>query len=940
MAHRRAGFLTLVSALLLAAGPALGQTGTITGRVTSAETGAALGGARVEAIAADGRSVSGSLTDGSGGYRLSVPAGSYTVQASLVGYAAGRIAGVTVSGGQSVTPPTIALQPQAVVLDPVVVSASRQQERALEAPARVEVVSTQEIEARPALTPADHLRSTPGVDIATTGLQSSNVAARGFNNIFSGSLHMLTDHRIAGVPSLRVNLLQLVPLTDEDLERIEVVLGPGAALYGPNTANGVLHMFTKSPLDSQGSALSVSTGERNVIHATGRSALLLGENLGVKVSGQFLRGDEWTYSDPAEGIERAKFAADLPFFRTDLMRAAGIDEAEATRRIERIGAREADVARWSVEGRADWRVRPGAVGTLSVGTTSVASGVELTGLGAAQVRDWMYTYYQARFNWNRLFAQAYLNTSNAGETYLLRNGAPIVDRSKMFVSQVQHGVTIGSRQNFVYGADLLLTLPETEGTINGIYEDDDETRELGAYLQSATELTDRLDLVLAGRLDTHSALPKPIFSPRAALVFTPTPEHALRLTFNRAFSTPNSLNQFLDLGSSIPNAPLARLGYSLRIQGTGDEGFTIRQANGGYLMRSPFTPAAAGGPAQLVPADAAAYWAAAVQVVGQRAALNPALVAFLASLRPTSAQIGTNYLDVVNAPQSPRPLSELALTGVDPIRESTSNTIEAGYKGIFAERLLLAADVWWSRRENLVTPLTVATPLLLMNGQQVGAFLVPQLVRFFMQAGMSEAQARAQAAAAAPQLAAGLASVPVGVISSPDINASGGQLLMTYTNVDEDISLWGSDLSATALLTPSWSLGVSGSFTNQDVFETSSGMKVMLNAPKKRGSVTLGYADSSRPISGELRVRYNDQFPVSSGVYVGTRCIGDTSALAEDCVDSYALLDLSLGYRLPFRRNAASLDLFVQNLLDEEYRSFPGAPTIGRLAVVRLKYQF
>ena len=106
----------------------------------------------------------------------------------------------------------------------------------------------------------------PGVDIITEGIQSTNVLVRGFNNIFSGSLHALTDHRLAGVPSLRVNLLHFIPSTDEDIERMEVVLGPGSALYGPNTANGVLHIFTRSPLDSAstGTTVTLGGGERSV----------------------------------------------------------------------------------------------------------------------------------------------------------------------------------------------------------------------------------------------------------------------------------------------------------------------------------------------------------------------------------------------------------------------------------------------------------------------------------------------------------------------------------------------------------------------------------------------------------------------------------------------------------------------------------------------------
>ncbi len=513
------------------------------------------------------------------------------------------------------------------------------------------------------------------------------------------------------------------------------------------------------------------------------------------------------------------------------------------------------------------------------------------------------------------------------------------------MGQLQHGLSLGGRQVFTYGADYQLTTPVTNGTINGLYEDDDETREFGAYLQSETALSPRLDLVLAGRVDTHSALPDPVFSPRAAVVFKPVENQAFRVSYNRAFSTPSSLNQFLDLGSSIPNLQLAQLGYSLRVQGTGDTGFRFRGDDGTFRMRSPFTPAGLGGPTALLPADASLMWAAAVGAVAQGAAargapLPAALVSYLNTLRPTSAQIGTNYLNVVD--NTTGPLASLNLPDVDPIRESLSNTLEVGYKGILGSRLLLAADVWFSRREGLVTPLTIQTPLLLLNGPQVGAFLVPRLTAFFQAAGLPAAQAAAQAAATAGQLAPGLASVPVGVVSSADINANGGQLLVTYTNVDESIDLWGSDLSATALLNDEWSLSGSASFVNDDAFESRNAGLVTLNAPKTKGSLALLYRSDRTGFNGEVRARYNAEFPVNSGVYVGTKCLGGKYAegpLTEECVDSFTLLDLNLGYRLP-RFDGATIQLNVQNVLDEEYRSFPGAPFIGRMAILRLRYDF
>jgi outer membrane receptor for ferrienterochelin and colicins len=928
----------LLLLLMMTPGHALAQNGTLAGRVTAEESGAPIGAVVVQVVTGSGQVVRSALSNASGLFAISgIAPGSYTVMAAMTGRESVRTANVRVGAGETTTL-NVVMRAQALELNPLVVSASKRVERALEAPARVEVVGEREIAERPTVSPVDHLRAVPGIDIAQSGVQSSNVVARGFNNVFSGSIHALTDHRIAGVPSLRVNLMHMVPATNEDLERMEVVLGPGAALYGPNTANGVLHMMTRSPLTYTGTTATIAGGEQNLMHATARSAHRVGQNFGIKVSGQVLQAKEWQYTDPAEAAEQAKFAGNLPFWRQDLMRAVGIDQAEADSRIERIGARDFDVFRWSGEVRADWQATSMLRTVFSVGTTTT-NGIELTGLGASQTEDWRYTYYQARANAGRAFAQVYLNTSDAGGTFLLRNGAPIIDRSKLLVAQLQHGASLGTRQNFTYGVDYLFTMPETEGSINGKYENDDQTRELGGYIQSETSLTPRFTLVLAGRVDNHSALPEPVFSPRAAVVFTPATDHAFRLTFNRAFSTPSSLNQFLDLGSAIPNAQLAQLGYSLRVQGTGRDGFRFGQP-GAYQMRSPFTPAPLGGPGQLLPANAATAFPLAVGVLAARAAqggtpLPGPLVSYLSGLRPNAEQVGLNYLNPANNQSGS--LASLTIPDLAPIRESTSNTLEAGYKGILGRRLLLAADVWFERKQNMVTPLTIQTPLLLLNGPQLGAYLVP---RFMADLGYTQAQAQALAA----QLIGnaenpGLATIPVGVISSADVNANGGQLLMTYTNVDDELDLFGTDLSATALLGDQWTLGVAASLVNKDVFDTREGQSVTLNAPKRKGSATLGYRNDALGLTGEGRVRHMAGYPVRSGVYVGTTCLGDTSALAEACVEPFTLVDLSLGYTLP-RVRGATLNLTVQNLLDDDYRSFPGVPSIGRMAILRLKYDF
>ena len=560
--------LALVAVFFVAAVSVHAATLNVT--VMDAQAGEKLEGISITVMSQAGVSNEG-ISDASGMLEITdLAAGVYTISASAPGYADKTMANVELvaDGATSVE---LALSSEVIELDQVSVSASRRREKVLEAPASVALVSASQIKDRVAPSVTEHLKSVRGVDVVSTGIGTSQVVVRGFNNVFSGTLLSLVDNRIARVPSLRLNAYSLIPTSSEDIEQIEVVSGPGSALYGPNSANGVMHILTRSPFTSQGTTISIGGGERSILLGSLRHAGVINETLGYKLSVNGLRGNDWEEGRSKEDLE----GPGEPIF--DTYRAGG-------------------------EFRVDYRPNDDLTTILASGFTQT-TGTELTGLGAGQAKNWTYGYVQGRFIYKDLFAQAFWNRSDAGDTYTLRDGLPVVDNSDLYVGQLQHGYSLGERQRFTYGADLLLTRPDTEGTINGRNEENDNITEIGAYLQSETKLTSQLKLILAGRADNHSHLDDIVLSPRAALAFQPNDDHNLRLTYNRAYSTPTASNLFLDrlaapdaygLGSNFE--PI--LGFSpnidIRAQGPGsDTGLTFkRDAAGRPLFRSPFSPVA------------------------------------------------------------------------------------------------------------------------------------------------------------------------------------------------------------------------------------------------------------------------------------------------------------------------------------------------------------
>lgn len=778
-------------------------------------------------------------------------------------------------------------------LDPVVVSASKRTEKALSAPARVEVVGTREVEERPAVTVVDHVKSLPGVDVASTGLVSSNVVTRGFNNVFSGALLMITDNRISAVPSLRVNAPYMIPATNEDIERMEVLLGPAAALYGPNSANGVLHVITRSPFDSPGTTVSLTGGERSFFQGSLRHAGVLGDRVGFKVSGQYFTGDDWEYVDPVEAATRTVVLQRDP--------------------STRIGLRDYGVEGWKGDARVDYRPTDRTEAIFSVGTSHSGSGIELTGLGAAQVRDWRYSYYQARVRHGNLFAQVFANTSDAGETYLLRTGQSIVDDSRMIVGQLQHVTELGGdRQRFTYGMDYQRTEPRTGGTILGRNEGVKVT-EVGGYLQSETRLSRHFDFVAAGRLDHHDYVDELVFSPRAALVVKPRETQTVRFTYNRAFETPTSNNLFLDLeaGNIIPNV------LSVRTVGVPTDGLHFRRdcagGVGNLCMRSGFASQAG-----YMPANAALLWPVVVQLMKARGvdlsklpAPGPGDVAtVLRVLNPT----GGTFHDV----------DPSGVTDIEAIRPTITNTFEVGYKGLLSDRLLVSADVYHTRKNDFVGPLIVETP---------NVFFDPASLAAYLSRYMHPAQAQALAAgiggiSGGDGSATKPKGIPLGTVT-PDHELTGTpDIFLTYRNFGE-VELWGADFAAQYLLGDRFSVSGSYSFASENYFtkEEVGGLSdVALNAPQHKGSVGGLFRDDQKGVSAELRARYNSGFPMNSGVYIGD-------------VDPYTLLDASVGYRLPFAKGAL-FSISAQNLLNAKHSQFVGAPVLGRMVLTRIQYSF
>ncbi len=1012
--------LALVVVLCVVAGSV--QAATLNVTVMDAQTGEKLNDISITIMSQAGTSTEG-VSDAAGMLEVAdLATGVYTIAASAPGYADKTMANVELVA-DGTTSVEIALSSEVIELEQVSVSASRRREKVLEAPASVSVVTASQIKDRVAPSVTEHLKSVRGVDVVNTGLGTSQVVVRGFNNVFSGSLLALVDNRIARVPSLRLNAYPLIPTPSEDIEQIEVVSGPGSALYGPNSANGVMHILTRSPFTSRGTTLSIGGGERSVMFGSLRHAGVINETLGYKLSVNGFRGDDW-------------------------------EEGRSTEDLQGVGKPIFDTYKAGGEFRVDYKPNDDLTTIFNTGFTQ-STGLELTGLGAGQAKNWTYGYAQGRFIYKDLFAQAFWNRSDAGDTYTVRDGLLVVDNSDLYVGQLQHGYSLGERQRFTYGADLLLTRPDTEGTINGSNEDNDNITEIGGYLQSETKLTSQLKLILAGRADSHNHLDDIVLSPRAALAFQPNDDNSLRLTYNRAFSTPTASNLFLDR-LAVPDAyglgtnfePILRFSpnIDIRAQGPGsDTGFTFkRDAAGRPLFRSPFSPVAELPAETHLPLDdpvatnlmwgigrgavmsgvQPVFEAAVKQTIQQTftpqalpqviatlpperlqgvatqalatlppqvlqglppefapllqpgaiAALPPdqlqqivpqvlqalppqvvqglaaslaasteeEILAGFANLIPEQVDGVKNVLRSVN-PETAEFIDVEDVNDVDPLKPTITQTYEFGYKGILMNKLAFSADVYHTRIKDFIGPLVVETPNVFLDAETLSAFLGQHFTAALSDpknATLNQALLAFDAPAqggngngsAVDELTKlfvagtennGPAFIPFGTVT-PEQAADPNAVILTYRNYG-DISLNGFDASLTYYLNPSLSIGGTYSFVSKDLFETDL-REIALNAPTNKFGANVQYINTNLGLGAGVRMNFVAGFPVNSGVYIGE-------------VESYSTIDVNVGYDIPFGPSPR-LSLTVQNLLGTEYQPFIGAPTLGRLSLIRLTQTF
>ncbi|HEY4354159.1 MAG TPA: TonB-dependent receptor plug domain-containing protein [Acidobacteriaceae bacterium] len=174
-----------------------------------------------------------------------------------------------------------------------VTTTSKEPEQIWQTPAAIYVITQEDLRRYGATTIPEALRLAPGVEVARIDSDHWAVGVRGFGGEFSKSLLVMIDGRSVYSPLFAGVYWQVQDTLMEDIDRIEVIRGPGGTIWGANAVNGIINIITKKAKDTHGSLVSLGGGSVDQGNGSSRFGGTLGKDLDYRVYAKgFLRGPE------------------------------------------------------------------------------------------------------------------------------------------------------------------------------------------------------------------------------------------------------------------------------------------------------------------------------------------------------------------------------------------------------------------------------------------------------------------------------------------------------------------------------------------------------------------------------------------------------------------------------------------------------------------------
>jgi iron complex outermembrane receptor protein len=407
-------------------------------------------------------------------------------------------------------PPDLANESLEDLMNIKVTSVSKQEQKVSRTAAAIFVITSEDIRRSGATNIPDLLRMVPGVDVAQINANTWAVSIRGFNTRFSDKLLVMVDGRSVYTPTFGGVYWDVVDLPLEDIERIEVIRGPGGSVWGANAVNGVINIITKAAAETKGAMVVAGGGNTDEGFATLQYGGSLGAKTDFRVYTKYFNqdhnpglsgpdgGDGW-------GVLRGGFRADVVFSSKDNLTIQG------------------DLYR-------------GEAGQAEPYLASVTSPLELVAIGVNVSGGFVQGI------WNHTFSARSGTSLQVSYQQYKRNDLILENRGTVDIDFQNHFLW-GERQNIIWGLDYRNSRTTTVGTLAASLNPADLTTQLfSSFIQDEFALIhDRLYLTVGTKLE-HDYYNGFSLMPSGRVVWTPSDHQTLWAAVSRAARTPSAID--------------------------------------------------------------------------------------------------------------------------------------------------------------------------------------------------------------------------------------------------------------------------------------------------------------------------------------------------------------------------------------------------------------
>ncbi len=386
-----------------------------------------------------------------------------------------------------------------------VTSVSKRPQQQRVAPAAISVISGQDIRRWGVTNIPDALRRVPGLHVARIDANKWAVTARGFNSRFANKLLVLLDGRSVYTPLFAGVYWDALDTPLEDIDRIEVIRGPGGTLWGANAVNGVINIITKSADKTQGGLLSVGAGNETRGLATLRYGKQTENGLAYRIYAK--------YRDTDTGYSQDKSRDDANFGQLGF--------------------------------RSDWSLQGGDQITLQGDYYDGSAGQQLSipvdpaPAVASLNEDTEQSGGNILFRWQREMGPTSDLSLQLYYDHVDRDGPVLREDRDTFDLDFDYRFRLADRHNLLWGLGYRRQMDNTPST--STFSLDPASRDVNlytAFIQDEINLIeDRLQLTLGSKFE-HNDFTGFEFQPNIRMAWTPDSQQTVWAAISRAVRTP------------------------------------------------------------------------------------------------------------------------------------------------------------------------------------------------------------------------------------------------------------------------------------------------------------------------------------------------------------------------------------------------------------------